>query len=89
MKTLAFIESQVDVPDCKILLQHVGKMCYGNVLGNVRNMDEWKECMVDYLDVLFEDILSSLSLSSSIIIPKTHTKIPRISSILSSEYPER
>lgn len=52
---IAFIESQVDVANCKILLQHVGKMCYGNVLGNVRNMDEWKECMVDYLDVLFED----------------------------------
>lgn len=52
---IAFIESQVDVTNCKILLQHVGKMCYGNVLGNVRNMDEWKECMVDYLDVLFED----------------------------------
>ena len=52
---IAFIESQVDVANCKILLQHIGKMCYGNVLGNVRNMDEWKECMVDYLDVLFED----------------------------------
>ena len=52
---IAFIESQVDVTNCKILLQHIGKMCYGNVLGNVRNMDEWKECMVDYLDVLFED----------------------------------
>ena len=52
---IAFIESQVDVANCKILLQHVGKMCYGNVLGNVRNMDEWKECMIDYLDVLFED----------------------------------
>lgn len=52
---IAFIESQVDVANCNILLQHVGKMCYGNVLGNVRNMDEWKECMVDYLDVLFED----------------------------------
>ena len=52
---IAFIESQVDVSDCKILLQHVGKMCYGNVLGNVRNIDEWKECMVDYLDILFED----------------------------------
>ena len=52
---IAFIESQVDVANCKILLQHIGKMCYGNVLGNVRNMDEWKECMIDYLDVLFED----------------------------------
>lgn len=52
---IAFIESQVDVANYKILLQHIGKMCYGNVLGNVRNMDEWKECMVDYLDVLFED----------------------------------
>ena len=45
--------------------------------------------VVTIFDLLFEDTLSSLSLSNSIIIPKMHTKIPRISSILSSEYPER
>ena len=45
--------------------------------------------VVTIFDLLFEDLVSSFSLSNSIVIPTIDITIPRISSILSSEYPER
>jgi elongation factor 3 len=64
----ALYEQKVEGSGMNILLKHVVKCCYGNILGNIRALDTWKECIEPYFKVLLNDE------QLSTLITTIHTK---------------
>lgn len=64
----ALHEQKVEGSDMNTILKHVVKCCYGNILGNIRALDTWKECIEPYFKVLLNDE------QLSTLITTIHTK---------------